>query len=268
MAKISAIILSFMICAAPAAAADRLVLPLEGVSDIFITASTADITLAHPRGGAAAAIQWREKHCALDIAEPAKGVLQINIIPKPQHVFVKEILGVKQTPCKVILEAPAGKNIYAASETGLIKLADFKAKSLRLYTGSGAVDIESYEGLLWAETLTGKINARNIISNAADFKSAGGAINAAGRIKKADIFNTSGPSRLSGAIDSLRFYSSEGDLWASWEQMPPQPPEISARSFAGDLQILLPPKTDLQKAKKNIRLQTFYGKASLLPRGS
>ena len=204
----------------------------------------------------------------LNIAEPSKGIMQINIIPKPQHVFVKEILGIRQTPCKVTLETPTGKNIYAASESGSIKLADFKAKSLRLYTAGGAVDIEGYEGLLSAATLTGKINARNIISNAADFKSAGGAINAAGRIKNANIFNTSGPSRLSGSVDALRFYSSEGSLWASWEQMPQRPPEISARSFAGDLHILLPAKTDLQKAKNDIRLKTFYGRTSLLPRGS
>jgi hypothetical protein len=268
MGKISATVLVFiMIFAATAAAADTRALPLDDVSDIFINASTADIAMAHPRSGAAA-IQWRNKHCTLNIDEPAKGVLQINIIAKPQHVFVKEILGIKQVPCKIILEAPAGKNIYASSESGSIKLSDFKAKSLKLYTASGAVDMDGYEGLLSAETLTGRINARGIISNRADFKSASGGINAAGRIKKADIINTSGSSRLSGTVDALRFYSSEGSLWASWDSLPIQPLEISARSFAGDLQILLPPGTDPQKAGSNIKLKTFYGKTSLLPRGS
>jgi hypothetical protein len=257
-----------MICAAAAAAAERRALPLDGVSDIFIAASTADIALAHPRAGAAAAIQWRNKHCELDITEPAKGVLQINITAKPQHVFVREILGIRQTPCKIILEAPAGKNIYASSESGSIKLAAFKAKSLRLYTASGAVDIDGYEGLLSAETLTGRINARGIVSNQTDLKSASGGINAAGLIKKADILNTSGSSRLSGTVDALRFYSSEGSLLASWDALPPEPLEISARSFAGDLQILLPPGTDMQNAADNIKLKTFYGKASLLPRAS
>lgn len=264
------IILILLISLFPAAflnAADKRELPLDNYSDIFLTTVRADIVII-PAGKNPPEIKWRSKYCRLEVKEAADNVLQINVTPKPQHVFLKEILGIEQYRCRITLELPEDKNIYASSTQGSIKLQNIKAKSARLYTAEGNIDIDDYHGSLTAETLTGRIAARALNCPAADFKSASGNIFAVGAMKHVNMLNTSGASRLHGIMEVLRFYSSEGDLLAVWEELPQNPLEISARSFAGNLEIILPPKTDPSDKKNNIHLKTFYGKALVSARAS
>ena len=238
--------------------------PLRGDSydDIFISTQNADVTVvsAPANGGA---IHWRRKYCTVEINKPADRVYYIDIKPKRQHVFVKWLLGIKVDPCKIKFEAPGGKNIYISSETGSLKISDVPARNIKLYTAAGSIDIDNHSGPISAETLTGRITARNIKSPSVDLKSASGHINASGEAARMSVFNTSGNSRLHGVMGAVRFYSSEGNLHALWVDLPAAPLEISARSFAGNIEIVLPRHADLAAGKNNINLKSFYGRTSI-----
>ena len=262
MLKNSILFFVFLLSCAPAfATGDVRPLPGSSYDDIFISTENADVTAVPAQG--AGAIYWRDKYCILELTTPAERVLYINIRPRRQHVFVKWLLGIQVDPCKIRLEAASEKNIYISSEVGSIKVSDLPAKHIKLYTASGNIDIDNHSGPISAETLTGRITARNIKSHTTDFKSASGHITAAGEISEVSILNTSGNSKLHGVMDVLRFYSSEGNLHATWPTLPQNPLEISARSFAGDIEIMLPRHANPADNKNNINLKSFYGKTAI-----
>lgn len=263
MQKFYIFFLVFLLAGAPAFAnSDSKTLPAAEYDDIFISTQNADVSVVPaPKGDGA--IYWRRKYCTLDVNKPAARVLYIDIRPKRQHVFVKWLFGIKMDPCKIKLEASGGKNIYISSESGSLKISDLPAKHMKLYTAEGSIDIDNHSGPVAAETLTGRITARNIKAHTVDLKSASGHITAECEASKVSVLNTSGNSKLHGVMDVLRFYSSEGNLYATWAGVPPNPLEISARSFAGDIEIMLPRNANPADNKNNINLKSFYGKTSI-----
>lgn len=256
---------AFLLAAAAAWAAPlgTHALAADSYDDIFISATNADITVAPIAAGGVGAFEWRTKYCTL-VAEPAQErVMRVEIRPKRQHAYLKRLVGIKLPPCKVTFNAGEDKNIYISSESGSIKLSDLPLKRAKIYTALGDINIDNYRGHLTAETLRGRINARNIDAPATDLKSASGHISASGNMGNLNVLNTSGRTRINGRAQVLRFYSSEGDLTAAWTALPDNPLEISARSFAGDIDITLPRQTDLEEGKNNIYLKSFYGRSNI-----
>jgi hypothetical protein len=233
-------------------------------SDIFISTKNADIFVTSAGEDGQSSVNWKESYCTLALTRPSAGVTEIFVTPNKQHVFFKKILGVAQAKCKIRLELAPEKKLYASSETGSIRMRDAALKNARLYTEQGIIEIQNYKGSLSAETLTGRITVKNADAQELILKSANGTVNAACKARSADILNTSGPSRLQGSVQVLRFYSSEGNLYAKWDELPLEPLQISARSFAGDIRIILPPKTNSDSAKNTINLRSFYGKAEII----
>jgi DUF4097 and DUF4098 domain-containing protein YvlB len=235
-------------------------------SDIFINTAKENITvLPAPAESASSSIQWQKKLCEVTINKPAPQVTEINITPKKQNAFVKKLLRIPRTTCSIRLYVSADKNIYASSDTGDIRFFAAHVKSAKLYTAEGVMEISDFKGNLSAETLTSRITLTNIESEDLKLKTASGNIYASGlKIKNTDILNTSGKSKMQGISESLVFYSSEGSLWAKWDALPGNKMlNISARSFAGDIKIIMPRGVDITQCKHNIALKSIYGTAKL-----
>ena len=259
------IITLLLLAAAPALnATDRRAVDSAGFSDIFLTTQKSDIQIIPSPDAAKTTVYWNGRFCNMDINYPAKDLLEIKVTPQRQHVFLKWMLGIQKPPCKIRLEAPPDKNIYASSREGNIKAANIKVKHLRLYTAEGNIDVENTNGSLKAETLTGKITARNITAQNLSLKSADGTITFHGTAVLADILNTGGASKLQGVIEELRYYSAGGNVTARWDALPGSGRlKISARSFAGDIKIILPRGTDHGDKKHAIALKSIYGEITI-----
>lgn len=235
-------------------------------SDIFITTSKENITvLPALAGSSSSSIHWQKKLCEVTVNKPAPQVTEITVTPKKQNAFLKKLLRIPRTTCSIRLYVSADKNIYASSDTGDIRFFDARVKSAKLYTTEGVMEISNYKGNLSAETLTSRITLANIESEDLKLKTASGNIYASGlKIKNTDILNTSGKSKMQGIMESLVFYSSEGALWAKWDALPSDKMlNISARSFAGDIKIIMPRGADITECKHNIALKSIYGTAKL-----
>lgn len=235
-------------------------------NDIFINAAKENITfLPAPKGVETSSVYWQKKLCEVTINRPAKEVIEIKITPKKQNAFVQKTLRIPRTICKVRFYTPQGRNIYVNADTGNITMRGVSAKAAKLYTAQGITEITDYDGNLSAETLTSRITLKNIKGEDLKLKTASGNIYAGGLIiKDADVLNTSGKSRLEGIMQSLVFYSSEGPLYAKWTALPGNKSlNISARSFAGNIQIVMPRGSDIKACMQNIELKSIYGKAEL-----
>ncbi len=234
--------------------------------DIFITTAKEDISvLPALEGSSSSLIQWQKKLCEITINKPAPQVTEITVTPKKQNAFVKKLLRIPRTICSVRIFLGRDRNIYASSDTGDIRFFGAQVKSAKLYTAEGVIEISDYTGNLSAETLTSRISLENIESETLKLKTASGNIYATGlKIKNTDILNTSGKSKIQGVSESLVFYSSEGSLWAKWDALPGSNLlNISARSFAGDVKIIMPRGADITACKHNIALKSIYGTAKM-----
>lgn len=234
--------------------------------DIFITAAKEDISVLPALAGTSSSlVQWQKKLCEITINKPAPQVTEITITPKKQNAFVKKLLRIPRSTCSVRLFVGEDRNIYASADTGDIRFFGVQAKSAKLYTAEGVIEISNYKGNLAAETLTARISLENIESEDLKLKTASGNIYATGlKVKNTDILNTSGKSKIQGVSESLVFYSSEGSLWAKWDALPGSKLlNISARSFAGDIKIIMPRGADIAECKHNIDLKSIYGTAKM-----
>ncbi len=233
--------------------------------DIFITTSKENLTVIPSAQTEASYIQWQKKLCEVTVNKPAKQVTEITVTPKKQNAFLKKLLRIPRSTCSIRLSVGADRNIYASSDTGDIRFFDAQAKSAKLYTAEGVIEMSNYKGNLSAETLTARISLENIESEDLKIKTASGNIYATGlKIKNTDILNTSGKSKIQGISESLVFYSSEGSLLARWDALPESKKlNISARSFAGDIKIIMPRGADITEWKHNIDLKSIYGNAKL-----
>lgn len=249
----------FMCCAVGLYAMENKTIPTDSYTDIFINTQKADITIVKSQTPLKTTIYWKNKLCTLEIIKTTDTVTEINISPKKQNVFLKKLLRIPKDPCKIKVEVGENKNIYASSENGDVRIFDLKESKAKLYTTHGVIEASGYSGDLSAETLTGRITVKNLNTGNLNLKTASGNIYAYGTMHNTDILNTSGKSKMQGIADSLRFYSSEGDLSARWVAMPKGDLLISARSFAGDINIILPPGTSLEGTNNNIELRSIYG---------
>ena len=234
--------------------------------DIFITTSKENLTiLPAPQGADRSVILWQKKLCDVTINKPAKKVIEIKITPRKQNAFVQKALRIPRTICSIKLLTGKNRNIYAFSETGNIKLTNVKANTAKLYTTQGITEVKNYTGSLSAETLTSRITLDKIEGEDLKLKTASGNIYASGlNFKNTDILNTSGKSRLQGVMEGLIFYSSEGSLFAKWDALPNNKLlNISARSFAGNIKIVMPRGANITDCKHNIDLKSIYGNAEL-----
>lgn len=233
--------------------------------DIFITAFKENITVLSAGQAETSSIQWQKKLCEITVNRPARQVTEITITPKKQNAFFKKILRIPRITCSVRLILGPDRNLYASSDTGDIRFFAAQTKSAKLYTAEGVIEISDYKGNLSAETLTSRISLENIESEDLKLKTASGNIYATGlKVKNTDILNTSGKSKIQGISESLVFYSSEGSLLARWDALPESKLlNISARSFAGDIKIIMPRGADITQWKHNIDLKSIYGNAKL-----
>lgn len=265
--KISAALISIFCLSLPLCAADvSKEIGEDPQGDIFITTAKENITiLPVATQDAPSTIDWQKKLCAVTINKPANQVTEITITPKKQNAFFKKLLRIPRTTCSIRLNLGANRNIYASSDTGDIRFFNAQAKSAKLYTAEGVIEISNYKGNLSAETLTARISLENIESDDLKLKTASGNIYATGlKVKNTDILNTSGKSKIQGISESLVFYSSEGSLLARWDALPGSKMlNISARSFAGDIKIIMPRGADITACKHNIDLKSIYGTAKL-----
>lgn len=227
-------------------------------SDIFISSQKADISVFSD-DGIQSAITWRPKLCKVIFNKPSEGVLEIVIEPEKQNSFLKKLLMIPRSRCKIKLNAGENKHIYASSQTGDIRFFNINSKTARAYSGQGVVETSDVKGDFSAETLTDKINIRNFDGKNLSIKTASGNISVTGKAHEISLLNTSGNTKMAGTAENLMFYSSQGSLSAKWDSLPQEHLNISAHSFSGNIKIHLPKMTEDFKNNSSIDLKTFYG---------
>ena len=227
-------------------------------TDIFLSTQKADITIT-PDDGNTSSVSWQQKLCSMVLTRPSEGIIEISVNPQKQNSFLKKLLRIPRSRCKIKLRLANDKNIYASSQTGDIRLFDISPKNGRAYSAQGVVETTSVGGTFTAETLTDKINIRDFKGRDITLKTVSGTINAYGNAEDVSVLNTSGNSKLNLNADTLMFYSSQGNLSAKWEKLPPQGLNILAHSFSGNIKIYLPKMSEEYKNKSKIELKSFYG---------
>ncbi len=232
-------------------------------SDLFVTSQKADITIVQAKPEQTPMIYWNKKLCEVKINQDAPTLTKITITPLKQNSFLQKIFFISHGACSVKVTVWENKNIFASSEKGDIRLFSVKAKSTKLYTTRGVIEVSDHIGSLSAETLTNRITVKNLLAPVLNIKTAGGSASATGIISQINIFNTSANSKLQGAFENLHFYSSEGDLKAKLLQAPQGPLDIYAHSVSGNIKIELPAKTALDAAQNNIDVRSIYGAADI-----
>jgi len=233
-------------------------------NDIFINTTKENITISAVQDGGPSLIYWQKRLCNAEVVRAADKVIEVKVTPRSQNAFFQKILRIPRTTCNIKIAIGKKRNIYASSEVGNIKLSNVQARSSKLYTAQGIIEIANYKGNLSAETLTSRITLTNAEGEDLKLKTASGNINAGGlKFKNADILNTSGKTKLQGVMQNLVFYSSEGPLNAKWDSLPKKMLNISARSFTGNIKIIMPQDADLESIKRNIELKSIYGSEKL-----
>ena len=129
-------------------------------TDIFLSTQKADITIT-PDDGNTSSVSWQQKLCSMVLTRPSEGIIEISVNPQKQNSFLKKLLRIPRSRCKIKLRLANDKNIYASSQTGDIRLFDISPKNGRAYSAQGVVETTSVGGTFTAETLTDKINIRD-----------------------------------------------------------------------------------------------------------